>query len=190
VGEISSLLLAAQGAQTIASAGNAYSQTNAMRGQQQYASAMAKVNYDWMELQKRDAMRQGAVGASRARLQGRQMDAAMAVRQQGSGVDPNFGSAAAVRSAGRLFAELEALDSQQAAYKQAIGLSAEQASLMGRDRMNRMATRNQIRNTLLQAGMQAGSDMLRSYAMYERYKGLDKKRGDSYDDELPFVPHP
>lgn len=190
MGELAPLLLS-QGVQAGASAANAYAQTNALRGQQQYASGMARVNYDWMELQRQDALRRGDLGVSRARLQGRQVDAALAVQQQGSGADPNFGSAAAVRSAQRLFADLEALDAQQSSYRQALGLRAEQSSLMGRDRMNRLATRNQIRNTLLQTGLGVGGDALRSYYLAQRYKGLGKKAEENgYDDELPYVPHP
>lgn len=171
MGEMAALLIS-QGVSTAANAGNTYAQTEAAKGQQSYASGMSQVNAQWAGMQADDVTRRVSILASRERLQGKQDSSTFRAQAAGRGVDVNSGSAAQGASEARLFADLRQSDTQNAAYRQALGLRAEQASILGRDRLNRMATRNYVRNSYLQLGSEVGSDALRSYARYERYQGL------------------
>jgi len=171
MGEMASLLIA-QGVGTAANVGNTVTQTRAAQAQQEYSSGMTQVNAGWAGMQADDLGRRGNLMASRDILQGRQDSATFKAKAAGRGVDVNSGSAAQGASDVRLFADIQASDAQNAAYRQALGLRAEQAAMLGRDRMQRLGIRSYVRNSFLQMGAQAGSDALRGYATYEHYKGL------------------
>lgn len=170
-------MLLAQGMGTAANVGNTFTQTRAAQAQQDYSSGMTQVNAGWAGMQANDVTRRGNIAASRDIMQGRQNAATAKVKAAGGNQDVNIGSGAIGASEARLFADIQSSDAQNAAYRQALGLRAEQAAMLGRDRLARLGTRNYVRNSFLQLGAQVGSDALRGYATFERYRGLGQNNG-------------
>lgn len=164
-----SLLLAAQGIQAGAGLGNDFSQAQAYRGQQAYASQQGNWNAAWAYYRAADALKQGDLASSRIRLQGEQIEAHQRARGGASGI---AGPAAIAANDTQLISDFQRLDAQNEAFRRSIGAQADAVGIKLRNRMDRLATRAKINNTYIQAASSTASAALGAYGAYNRYSGL------------------
>lgn len=188
MGEIAPLL-AAQAMGTAANVGNTLSQNAALRGQTAFSSRMAEVNARWAEMQAQDVIRRGQAEAVRIHSATRQLIGAQRARGGASGIDVNSGSLSELQGEAALLGHQDMLTAENNAYRMAIGYRAERAAILGRSRLNEMAARNQMRNSIISMGMQVGQDALKSYWLYDRYAGLGSNSPSApVDDDFSYTP--
>jgi hypothetical protein len=164
--------MASGGTGAIAGIGNAYSQSQALRGQQIYANGMTDVNSGWNRFGQGQILMNGSLAGSRARAQYQNLASTQRAAMAANGVNVNSGSAAQVQSETRTLGEIERLQIQQVALNQALGLKAENLAAVGQNRMRQIATRNNINQGYSAAASNAGRSLVQAAYLYDRYRGL------------------
>ncbi len=177
MGEMSSLLLASQGVSAASGLAGGIAQANAMRGQGSAERMLANTNASYMDRQALDVRDRGAVEASRQMHERERMASSARAVQGASGVDVNSGSAALASSELRLLGELDAITIKNNAAREAMGYSIGALNERTRGRMGMIAANNAARQSVAQAGMNAGRDLTQGALLYEKYKGLEEEDG-------------
>lgn len=133
--------------------GNAYSQSQAIRGAADYESTAANTNARWAELQGEGATKRGEYESQRLLQQARQLIGDQRVAAAAQGVDVNTGS---VADAQLQAAELSAADAAQIrnnAFLEALGYRSQASSLRSQGRLAKAAGRTASRSSLLSGGL-------------------------------------
>ncbi len=189
MGELSGLLIS-QGIGAAAGVGNAYSQSQAQRGQQIYANGMTGVNTGWNNFQQGQLLQNSSIAGSRARTQYDNLASTQRAAFAANGVNVNSGSAGQVQSETSALGDIERLQIQQAAFNQAMGLKADNLAAVGQNRMRQIATRNNINQGYSAAASNVGRSMVQAGYMYDRYRGLGTAGGSNsaLSNTLSYTP--
>jgi hypothetical protein len=192
VGELSGLLVA-QGISTAAGIGNTVSQGIAAQGQNAYTQSQARINLGWNQIQQDDVRRAGDLAASRQHQRTNQLIGAQRAAAAASGVDPGVGSALDLQEEASMLGAIDADTIRSNAYRQALGLRAEQAQIMNRARMSGIEARGAMRGSIISGGMQAaqGAAMMGYYS--EKYGGMNAPLSAAEQresDRIRYTPYP
>lgn len=173
MGEISSLLLATQGVSAAAGVAGGVAQAGAYRAQGSAENRLANVNAGYSDWQARDAIERGNLDASRAASGKEAMASTLRASMGASGVDVNSGSAAAATSDLYLMGQLDALTVQNNATREAMGYRVQGINERTRGRMAMIGAKNAAGQSIAQAGMNAGRDLIHGAYLADKYSGLE-----------------
>lgn len=107
------------------------------------------------ELQAEDAIQRGRLAAARARGQAKDVASAQRVGFAGQGVESTSGTAREILAETKALGELDRIQIEANAYREAFGLRSEAVELRARGRMVRGAAKFGAAQTILGGGLQA-----------------------------------
>lgn len=173
---LSNVFLAAQGVNAAAGAVNTYQQVQAQRAQGSAQKQAAYDNAAMMELQARDAERQGERAAALRGLDTRAILDAQASAAAGQGVSVNSGSVQKVMSDASAFGNLDAEMEATNAWRRAFGMrsSAEYERRAGRDAKS--AANYKARMSAAAGGLQFGRDLVEGTDKYGKFRDNQRIR--------------
>jgi hypothetical protein len=182
LGELAGLLVS-QGIGVASSATNTYVQNQALRQQSNFQRSQAATNLKWNQMQQEDVMRRGNLAASRKHQETNRLVGAQRAAGAASGIDPTTGSVKELGIEAQALGQMDAATIQANAYRQALGLRAEQADIISQTRMNRIATRSQMNQSIISSGMKAAQAATAAGYYADRYQGLGGKPTHVVGDE-------
>lgn len=175
MGELANLALLAQTSTAVAGGANAVMQSQAIRQQGSYASAVATNNQQLALMEAEDARKRGGVASSRLLRDAGRLMGTQRAKFAAQGVDPNSGSAAEVQADTAAMAAADAEMIMNNAYREGWGHRVEAANHAQSGRMARIAANNEAKATLITGGLGFGRDMLYGAQLYEHYRDKSDK---------------
>ena len=152
----------------VATAGNAYTQANAMRLQGDYSRRMGNLNARMAGIQADDAIWAGEQEAQRLGIRTRQLIGEQRASAAAQGVNVNSGSPLSLQANAAALSALDQATIRNNAWKQAMGLHMQQSSEYARAQMAYNTGRSNANSTLLAGGTNAlgriGNAAYTSYA--------------------------
>lgn len=147
--------MGATGALAALSAGNAYSQSQAISSQADYRTRIAALNSRNSELRAKDAIERGEEAAGRHKTQVRKLIGAQRAALAAQGIDVNSGSAMEVQNDTAKLGELDAMTIRNNAWREAMGYRMQGNNYIAEGEFAGLSAENQSTNTLLTGGIQA-----------------------------------
>lgn len=176
---------------TVASAGEAFTQSRALREQARFERQRSLQNARLADLQAQDATRRGdetsrVINERTARLIGRQR-AALAAQGQ----DLDEGDALAIQEETAQLGELDALTARMNAFREAWGYGIQADQYRSDARTIRRAGRTAARNTLLSGGLRVARDVAQGVYSFRRDEDLRRFLQSNTDPKFDtsFEPH-
>lgn len=148
-------MAAAFATQGIASVGNAYAQSQALKAQGNFQKQAFETNSHLAELQAEDAIKRGDKEAGQIKAKARQMIGTQRAALAAQGIDVNSGSARDIQEDTAAMSELDALTIKNNAFREAWGYKVQALDFRARGQFAELSARTQSRSTLLTGGMQA-----------------------------------
>ncbi len=165
----------------------AYSENQALRGQSDYERRMTNVNTGWAQLRADDALRQGDFQAGQARRYGEKVKGAQRVAAAAGNVDVNSGSAAQIQAETDAMSQLDVLAARNNAFKEMMGIKADDSAARGQSKMNRLARKSAGKQSIIQAGGSiARQGAIAGYRHERKQSGKPPsyaRQYDAYEDE-------
>lgn len=171
MGETAGLLMAMQGVNAAASAGSAYTQSQALLAQGKAEQQFANYNASQATEAAQDAMARGGLEANQATGRGERIASAQRANAAGNNLDPNYGTPAAAQDEAIAMGEADALTARNNAVREAYGLKKDASAIRYRGDMARMTSMGMARDTIATGGLQVAQDTMRGLYLYETYKG-------------------
>lgn len=164
-GNMQGAALAMQGASSFASS---YSQSQAMESQGIFNAQLAETNARLARLQAEDAIARGEKEAANHKNRVGQMVGSQRAAMAAQGISVDSGSAAQIQAETYAIGDEDARTIRTNAWREAWGYQTQAINYQSQGQFDRMASRNQARNTLLTGGMQAASYGAQSYAAFKK----------------------
>lgn len=167
----------AMGVGAISSFGNAYSQSQAIKGQAAYQKAVTQINAKLANMQAEDALKRGETTARDYKKEVEGMIGTQRVAMAAQGVDVNFGSAKDVQEQTRHQMERDILTIKSNAFREAWGYKVEATNLSYAGKFMEISAKNQSTQTLITGGMNALNYGLQGYGSYSKNNPSTQKTG-------------
>ena len=163
------MLFAAKG---VMDAGQTYNEIEAERARGRYTGTAYDINARTKRLQAEDALKRGDEGAASVLRDAARVRGAQRVAAAGQGIDVNSGIAQVLQDETTAVGETDATTVRNNAWREAFGLRAEASELERQGQMERQASKQRRRMTLVTGGLNA----LTTYGQYKNWKATDDQR--------------
>jgi hypothetical protein len=174
------LMALSSGVQATAAAGNAYTQSQALRSQGAYEKQQYDFNARVADAQANDAIVRGDKQANAIEKKVRMTVGEQRAAAAAQGLNPDAGSPADVQDETRMLGENDKLLITNNAWRESLGFKSEAASLRGKGAMAETTARHQANATLITGGLQFFSKGLEAGA------ALAKGGGKKSESESPY----
>ncbi len=147
--------VAALFASSVAQASTSYAQAQALKAQGAYQRNLAEMNAASANAQARDVLVRGGFAANRRRGETQKLIGSQKVALAAQGIDIDSGSAAELLEDTSKMGELDAININNNAWREAFGYKTAAISATNQGKFLEMAANNQAKQTVLTGGMQS-----------------------------------